>query len=179
MINPPFYLITLYFLIACAVSSSDKPTDISGDNLAFSKADTVPSAAKIQNDQARIDSIDKANSRMIANNEDYIQKATVSKEDSTIWLVANMRLDHRIFGYEKPDITSRRMILVSIFTNDVEGNPFKCPFGAYYQTSRMDENMMHLKYISTGKGFAKVNVVKNDTLLGIVYIDKKWLAFEK
>jgi hypothetical protein len=131
----------------------------------------------LQTNSDKLDTIDKANLNSIVVNEDYIQKATVSKSDSSIWLTANMKLDHRIFGFGKPDTTSRKMILISIFTNDVEGNPFKCPFGSYYQTS--DFNNMELKYVSTEGSFIKANIFKNDSLQGSVYIDKKWIEFEE
>lgn len=41
---------------------------------------------------------------------EYKGKAYIEK-DSTIWMSANMRKDHRIFGYEEKDIYSTKMIL--------------------------------------------------------------------
>ena len=72
-------------------------------------------------------------------------KATISKADSIISLTANIRRDPRIFGYQKPDINSKKMILLSVFTKDVEGNPFKCAYGSYYQTSNMKS--MDIKFL--------------------------------
>lgn len=104
-------------------------------------------------------------------------KATVSKTDSTIDLTANMRFDHRIFGYSRPDTGSKKMILLSVFTNDVEGNPYNCTYGSYYQTSGMKN--MKLKFISKNGGFIKAAIIKKDSRTAIIYILNKWIAFEK
>lgn len=107
--------------------------------------------------------------------DDQLNKASVSMKDSTIWLTAHMRLDHRIFGYEEPDSNSRKMILLSIFTNDVSGNPYKCPYGSYYETNEMDG--FKLKFVSDGDIFIRANVEWEGQLKGTVYIDKKWIEF--
>ena len=39
-------------------------------------------------------------------------KAYIEK-DGTIWMSANMKKDHRIFGYKDKDIYSEKMILLS------------------------------------------------------------------
>jgi hypothetical protein len=104
-------------------------------------------------------------------------KATVSKTDSIISLFANIRRDHRIFGYLKPDTASKKMILLSVFTSDVEGNPFKCLYGAYYQTGNMKN--MDIKFLGNKGAFIKASVIKNDTTAGLIYILRKWINFEK
>jgi len=174
-----FCFLALLFLFSCSNSNADKKTATNiSDTIKVSKTDTVPTAKEISSVSTRIDSIDKSNSSTIAaDDKKYIQKAMVSKSDSLIWLTANMKLDHRIFGYEKPDTASRKMILISIFTNDVEGNPFKCPFGSYYQTSNMEN--IRLKYVSQQGQFIKANVINSDTIQGSVYIEKKWIEFDE
>lgn len=109
--------------------------------------------------------------------DDLLNKAEVSMKDSLIRLQANMRLDHRIFGYEKPDSNSKKMILLSIFTNDVNGNPYRCPYGSFYETNEM--NGLKLKFLSDGDKFIEVNVKKEEAILGKVFIDKKWIEFEE
>ena len=172
------YFFSFLFVSACSNSNADKKAVVyNSDTVSMLKNDTVPIAKKIANNSLKLDNIDKENPNNLTVDEDYIQKATVSKSDSSIWLTANMKLDHRIFGYDKPDTTSRKMILISIFTNDVEGNPFKCPFGSYYQTSDMTD--MEIKYVCKDGKFIKANVFKNSVLQGTVYIDKKWIEFEE
>ena len=68
----------------------------------------------------------------------HMKKALIEK-DSTIFLFADMKRDHRIYGYKKKDIYSTKMILFSIFTNDVENNPSDCKYGAYYDTNWMSD----------------------------------------
>lgn len=108
--------------------------------------------------------------------ETNIQKATISLEDSLIWIKANMRLDHRIFGYEKPNLDSKKMLLISIFTIDVEKNPFNCKYGAYYESDEMQD--IKLKFKENLGQFAKIELFKeNDSK--IIYFENKWLEFEE
>ncbi len=79
----------------------------------------------------------------------------LSSDGSTIKLTANITQDHRIFGYANPDNKSERLLLLSVFTNDVENNPFQCKLAAFYETSGMKD--LTLKYISTTKNFVKAN----------------------
>ncbi len=109
--------------------------------------------------------------------QDYNQKATVSKEDSIIWLIANIKRDHRIFGYIKPDTNSKKMILISIFTNDIKGNPFNCPLGSYYQTSDMTD--MIIKFVSKKGSFIKAKIERRDSADTQIFILRKWIEFEK
>ena len=107
----------------------------------------------------------------------HIKKATVAKSDSVIWLTANIRLDHRIFGYSKPDTNSQKMILFSVFTNDVEANPYQCPLGAYYQTNDMHNRS--IKFVSKQGHFIKASVLDNDSIISTVYFLRQWIKFEK
>jgi hypothetical protein len=125
------------------------------------------------------DSMDKKNTAIILQDGDFITKATVSKKDSIISIIGRLGpgySDYRIFGYKKNDSRSRKMILISIFTDDVKNNPFLCPFGAYYQTSDMKN--MQLKYLSKKGCYIKAAIIKEDKQQATVYIEKKWIAFE-
>jgi len=106
----------------------------------------------------------------------YIQKATIEK-DSTIWLKSNMKLDHRIFGYKRPNINSQKMILLSIFTGDVKDNRFNCKYGAYYETSEMKN--MKLKYILTEGDFHKIKIIKDEQVVDEIFMEKEWFEFNK
>jgi hypothetical protein len=107
---------------------------------------------------------------------DNIQKATVSKSDSLIWLTANMKFDHRMIGYDQPDTNSKKMILFSIFTRDVKDNPFNCPLGSYYSTSDMENTK--LKFIGNAGSFIKASIIKDNNVAAIIYIEKIWVAFD-
>lgn len=134
----------------------------------------------------KADSIDQANTSTIHQDRKYDMpaKAEISKSDSLIhlyssWAGRGFTIDWRIFGYAKPDTTSKRMILISIFTDDVEGNPFQCPFGAYYDTSKMkNESHLQLKYLSKAGKFIKAAIIKKHEQKAVVYIRKRWVRFE-
>lgn len=141
------------------------------------KSDTIISAPIISiHLSPQADSIEKTNAATIRLDGDDIQKASISKTDSSIDLLANMKLDHRIFGYEKPDTSSKKMILLSIFTDDVKDNPFELPYGAYYSTS--DVMDMELKFVRYEGNFIKVEIMKNKVVEGIVFIKKGLVEFE-
>lgn len=58
---------------------------------------------------SELDSINLENSKSIIASGDNITKAYILK-DSLLYLTADMKKDHRIFGYEKPDLTSKKTI---------------------------------------------------------------------
>lgn len=106
----------------------------------------------------------------------YMGKAFIEK-DSSIWITASMKKDHRIFGYKNKDIHSEKMILLSVFTNEVENNPFGCRYGAFYDTYGMKDRK--LKYVSTEDDFLKIEIIQNGKSIDEVYMLKKWFEFEK
>lgn len=107
---------------------------------------------------------------------EYMGKAFIQK-DSSIWMTASMKKDHRIFGYKNKDLYSEKVILLSVFTNEVENNPFSCKYGAYYDTNGMKD--MELKYVSTENEFLKIEIKQNGKTIDQVYMLKKWFEFQK
>ncbi|MFL1896375.1 lysozyme inhibitor LprI family protein [Aquimarina sp. 2-A2] len=105
----------------------------------------------------------------------YMGKAFIEK-DNSIWMTASMRKDHRIFGHKNKDIYSEKMILLSVFTYEVENNPFNCKYGAFYDTNGMKD--LELKYIATENEFLKIEIIKNGKTIDKVYMLKKWFEFE-
>lgn len=106
---------------------------------------------------------------------DDMELAHVEK-DSSITLSVNMRKVHRIFGYNESDINSTKKILISIFTFDVEHNPFNCQYGAYYEIAGMTD--LSLRYLRTDGDFLEVAIIKNQKEIDKVYMLKKWFKFE-
>jgi len=109
--------------------------------------------------------------------EDAFQKAIISLQDSSLVVYGNIREDYRIFGYEKPDTNSRKLIFFSVFTTDVKGNPYRCPYGAYYASTDMINS--EIKYLSNAGNFIKANFIKDKTVLSPIYILKDWVKFEE
>ena len=162
-------LISLISWTCCKNPNSGKAASVNTTN-------TSSSVDTIKNKKSSLDSISCANDKTISDAGSDINRAFISKSDSSIWVGQNKYLDHRIFGYEKPDTSSKRMILISVFSNEVEGNPFNCPLGSYYHSGLIEG--MTLKYITTEGQFVKVKVNKTDGPQYVLYIDKKWTEFE-
>ncbi len=166
------YVLALIILIsACGQPNSrqnekkNKPTE-----------KVIDTQKSLTNNQSTIDSVDKANNESIIMSGGKVTKAYVFSNDSSISLTANMRADHRFFGYAKPDTQSERLLLLSIFTNDVENNPYKCKLGSFYDTGGME--YIDLKYQGTTGNFIKVTAVDNVTSKStIIYFEKKWIEF--
>lgn len=167
------FLIALTLTAGCngaATSKQEAVTTSGNTSKTTATTDTFPLPPKV-------DSIDKANAATIASANDDVNKARVSLEDSILSITYNKFSDHRIFGYAKPDIHSKKMLLLSVFTNDVEGNPYKLPYGAYYQSSDMDS--LQLKYVADEGVFSKFLLLKSNTPQDTAYIEKRWIDFEK
>ena len=168
-------LITLIVITACA-NKQTKSQVFTGLQKNEKKGANTTHKASSKQFNSKLDSIDFTNNQTIINDEEYINKVVVSLSDSTIFLTANMKLDHRIFGYSKPNTQSKKLLLLSIFTNDVENNPFKCELGAYYDTNRMEN--MDLKFIQSIKDFVEVTVFDhNSNKVTTVYFEKRFIEF--
>jgi hypothetical protein len=122
-----------------------------------------------------LDSIQKTNTDKIEATGTVVNKLLVSTSDSLVWIPEDNHLEHRIFGYEKPSTASRKLILISCFTSDVENNPFALPLGAYYT---LDERHK-LKYQKSELGFSKAKFIINGKEIADVYFEKKWIEFEE
>ena len=103
-----------------------------------------------------------------------VNKLIISREDSLIWITSSMYLNHRIFGYEKPNINSRKLILISCFTADVENNPFELPFGAYYELDKDHK----AKFLKNENEFIVAKFIINGKDMENVYFEKKWIEFD-
>ncbi|MBK7434405.1 MAG: hypothetical protein IPI66_11205 [Chitinophagaceae bacterium] len=141
------------------------------DTLALKK-DTLPTNKSSIN----LDSIEATNNASVIASGKQVTRASISREDSTIDLVANIRLDHRIFGYARPDIKSERLLLFSVFTNDVENNPFGCKLGSYYDTRGMQS--FRLKYQETLGPFIRALAIDSANNTHPSVFEKKWAVFE-
>jgi hypothetical protein len=172
-----FLLIIPFFFTSCKNEKELKTIEKSKLNHTEKlEIDSLKNPKVEINQDSKLETIEKENSKIIEQDEEYINKALISKNDSLIWLVANMKRDHRIFGFEKPNIKSKRIILLSIFTNDVENNPFNLPYGAFYDTTNM--NGIELKFKENIGDFARIELL-NKNAKEIVYFEKKWLEFEQ
>jgi hypothetical protein len=122
-----------------------------------------------------LDSIEKENLQIIEMSNNSTKKLIISNFDSSISLIADVKFYHRIFGYDAPNLKSKRKILISIFTNEVENNPYGCEYGSYYQTADVLEYSM--KFISKEKEFMKVKISRANSSDDFVYFPKACVEF--
>ena len=167
-------LASAIFLIftACGQTASDEPSQ------SHEPAETTETRNEVSNETELLtwlDSIDHENNQSVIASGDNTNKAYISSQDSSISLRANMKQDHRIFGYAESDLASERLLLLSIFTNDVDGNPFSCRLGAYYDTEEMEA--LRLKYVGMSGAFVKAIATANDNQSTPVYFEKRWMVF--
>ncbi len=104
-------------------------------------------------------------------------KAYVDKKTKEFYLTANIKQDHKIFGYALPDVKSKKLILFSVFTNDVKDNPYKLPLGAYYETSNLQEGDK-IRFVSVAGEFVKLHFITKDKKITPFYIGRKYIVFE-
>lgn len=157
--------IAIYFFIL-TILSCEKSTNV---NLKSQKSKT-----EIESKFLNLDSIQNTNDKNIEIAGNDVNKLIISREDSLIWITSSKYLDHRIFGYEKPNINSKKLILISCFTADVENNPFELPLGAYYE---LDKNHK-AKFLKKEREFITAKFILNGKDLENVYFEKKWIEFD-
>lgn len=108
--------------------------------------------------------------------DDFNQKAIVYRSDSSLNIFENIRADYKIFGYQAPDTNSKKLLLVSVFTKDVEGNPYNCTYGSYYGSAAMQP--VHMKYVKIKGAFVEANLIKDKELLTPVFFLKSCVEFK-
>lgn len=111
--------------------------------------------------------------------QDNLLKAEFNASDSSMWIRGDIKRDYRIFGYEQPSTKSKPLILFSAFTRDVDSNPYKCRYGAFYSTSDLAFEDVRIKFRGFVGKFAKAHLVIDGKVVGTFYFERKWVAFAK
>lgn len=178
-----YYIGALIFLslqIACQEKPKQGETPVSSSKAMEKPAEDTAPKESISPKPSKLDSIEQANAKSVQES-DEVTKAYVnlSSKDSIIRLHSNIRLDHRFFGYEEADTHSTKLLLFSIFTNDVKDNPFQLKLGAYYDTSGLDSKGLKLKYVGTKGDFVEAKFIDaTDIPVCNIYFEKKWIEIE-
>jgi len=95
-----------------------------------------------------------------------------SKETGELEYNFSIRFDYVAFGYKNPNINSEKLFLLSIFTKDVENNPYQCKYGAYYNPSDFDG--LNLKFDKIVGDFARLLIQKNNKTIDVIYMERKY-----
>lgn len=172
-------LLTTFMLTSCNDSeknrqdaSSENNTEVPAKDMTVSAVNDGESTVPVRKSAVPVAVGSK---EVIYMDSDNLTKAIVWKADSSITVNANIKLDHRIFGYAEADTNSRKLLLFSVFTDDVEGNPYECPFGSYYDSSGMEE--LEMKFVKKEGNFVKADLLKEKKAISSVYFDKNWVEF--
>ena len=104
-------------------------------------------------------------------------KATINRKTKSFDLVADIRLDHRIFGYAAPDTLAKKLLLFSVFTNDVKDNPHHYPLGAYYGTSDLPKGD-DIRFAAASAGFVKLTYLTASKQATTFYIKREFIRFD-
>lgn len=164
-----FLLVSVLLIGGCKSKASDQ------DSIADNDLETIIMSADSVDDGGDDDD------NFSLYEERSLSPAIVYSDDSIVYVYADMNKDFRMFGYARPDTTSQKMILYSIFTSDVEDNPFDCPFGAYYETNGLTNGKLRI-VSKDDPQFIKVEVsgidLPNDTVSNTVYFLKNLIQFK-
>ena len=156
-------------LFASCRNEAQHNTDLKNEDSTLVLENKVPNRKVNTKADSKISSSDIK----LSSDPEFLQKASVGT-DSIIRVVSDIKLDYRIFGFEKPDTNSKKMVLFSVFTPDVENNPYKCPYGSYYGTP--PEEDMKIKFTSKVGDYVKATIRKNENE-SAVYFHKDWIEF--
>jgi hypothetical protein len=111
--------------------------------------------------------------------QDNFLKAEVSRSDSSIRVKGDIKKDYRIFGYERPNKKSRPLILFSVFTRDVQSNPYRCRYGAYYSTSDLAFEETKIKFKGFNGQFLRADLLIEGEVIDTFYFERQWITFIK
>lgn len=95
----------------------------------------------------------------------------VDKKTKEFFITSTPKAEYKIFGYQFPNITTKKMICFSTFSYDVRDNLNKCPLGSYFDTSFMKEGD-RIIYLGMVGSFGKMNFITGSGKKTLVYIPK-------
>jgi hypothetical protein len=96
---------------------------------------------------------------------------TVNKKTKELSVASDLKMDFRIFGYQYPNNTTRKMICFSSHDADVRDNYSGCPLGSYFDTDRMNVGDK-IFYLGVAGSFGKMNFISGSGKKTIFYLPK-------
>ena len=97
--------------------------------------------------------------------------AHVDKKTKEFFVTSNPKAEYKIFGYEYPNITTKKMVCFSSYTYDVGDNLNKCPLGSYFDSGKMKEGD-RITYIGKAGSFSKMMYTSGSGKKTIFYFPK-------
>ncbi len=97
--------------------------------------------------------------------------AHVDKKTKEFFVTSNPKAEYKIFGYEYPNITTRKMVCFSSYTYDVGANINNCPLGSYFDSGKMKEGD-RITYVGKAGSFSKMIYISGSGKKTIFYFPK-------
>jgi hypothetical protein len=95
----------------------------------------------------------------------------VDKKTKEFSVAPDLKMEYRVFGYQYPNNTTRKMICFSSNANDVKDNYSRCPLGSYFDTDKMKVGDK-IFYLGGAGSFGKLNFVSGSGNKTIFYLLK-------
>jgi hypothetical protein len=102
---------------------------------------------------------------------------TVNKKTKELSVASDLKMDFRIFGYQYPNNTTRKMICFSSHDADVRDNYSGCPLGSYFDTDKMKVGDK-IFYLGGVGSFGKMNFISRNGQKTIFYLPKSGFAIK-
>ena len=101
----------------------------------------------------------------------------VDKKTKEFFVASNQKGDYRVFGYEYPNTSTRKMICFSSRTADVRDNFNKCPLGSYFDSGSMKEGD-RIVYLGVAGTYGKMNFISGSGKKTVFYLPKSSFAIK-
>lgn len=103
--------------------------------------------------------------------------AQVDKKTKEFFIPTATKAQFRTFGYEFPNVSTRKMICFSSYTGDVGANMYNCPLGSYFDTSLMREGD-RIVYLGPAGSFSKMSYITGTGKKTVFYFPKGSFNFK-
>ncbi|HVY74022.1 MAG TPA: hypothetical protein VG890_04285 [Puia sp.] len=95
----------------------------------------------------------------------------VDKKTKEFTIAGDQKLDYRVYGFQYPNNTTRKMICFSSHEGDVHDNYAGCPLGSYFDTGKLKPGEKIL-YQGPAGSFAKMVFIAGDGKKTMFYLPK-------
>jgi len=102
----------------------------------------------------------------------------VDKRTKEFYIVSDLKIDYRVFGYQLATESSRKMICFSSHAGDVAANYNNCPLGSYYDTGKMKIGDK-IVYLGMYGPFGKLSYISGSGKKTIFFLPKSSFTINK
>jgi hypothetical protein len=95
----------------------------------------------------------------------------VDKKTKEFFITSTPKAEYKIFGYQFPNISTKKMICFSTYSYDVRDNLNKCPLGSYFDTGFMKEGD-RIIFLGMVGSFGKMNYITGGGKKTVFYMPK-------